>query len=146
MKLKLLFLFLIFPCSWVSAQEKKDLYVIFDKNTDLQLEGEDEISFYLEPSINSSFFVFKKKKHIEKVVSIKEYRNKLSTKEEADEIFIGVMEEKAKQFEEKTGLKGNMFRNPPYYYDSVFADIYLFKELDADNAILYQVEWKYAIE
>lgn len=146
MNLKLIFLFLTFSCSLISAQEKKDLYLIFDENTDLQFDGEDEIRFYLKPSFNSSFFVFDKKEHKEKMVSIKEYRDKLSTKKKADEIFLGVMEEKAKQFEEKTNLKGNMFRNPPYYYHSVFDKIYLYKELDSENAVLYQVEWKYAIE
>ena len=147
MKFKLILLFFLIPsCFLLSAQEKKYLYVLFDEEIDVQMEGEEEIRFYIQPSIHSSFFVFKRKKNEEKVVSIKEYRDRLFTKEEANEIFFEIMEEKAKKFEEKTGLKGNMFRNPPYYYNSVFDDIYLYKEVDAENAILYQVDWMYAIE
>ena len=147
MKLKLiLLLILISSCSMISAQEKKNLYVVFDEDRDVQMDGEEEIRFYLKPPIHSSYFVFKRYKNGKKVVSIKKYRDKLSNKEEANEIFFKIMEEKAKKFEEKTDLKGNMFRNPPYYYNSVFDSIYLYKEVDAENAILYKVDWLYAIE
>ena len=89
MKFKLIFLlFLISPCFVLSAQEKKNLYVFFDEKRDVQMDGEEEINFYLRPSIHASFFVFKRNINEKKVVPIKEYRDKLSTKEEANKVFF----------------------------------------------------------
>ena len=149
MKFNLLLLFiLISSYATLAAQEKKAIYIFLDKNgKDLQFENQERIRFFVQPMIDASHFVFMKNKNEKKVVLIKDYRDKLLTKKEANKVVYEILEEKAKNFEKRNkGYKGNIFRNPPYAYNTLFEKIYLFKELDSERGVLYEVDWVYAIE
>ncbi|MGO2359449.1 hypothetical protein [Mesonia sp.] len=145
MKYKLCYLFFLLFFVKINAQE--DIYIFFEKGKgDFVKEENDLKRFYLKPSIDASYFVHNENAQKPVEVCFETYKDKMISKREANELVMGKLESKAQKFEEETGLKGNIYRNPPYDYNALFKSVYIYFKIDSLKGTLYEVHWNYAIE
>lgn len=135
-----LFVFLIISnCSSQAKKIKKEsIYICFDKNNgDKKYSDNKTTNFYLnEKSIvkgdHTLKFVFENS-GIKKIVSFKDYENKIISEEEAMQRV-------------DTYLKKNYRPIVAYYYNDYFEKIYLYERLSSKEGILYEVKWNWSIE
>ena len=145
MKYKLCYLLFLLFFVKISAQE--NIYIFFDEEKgDSVKQGKISKRFYLKPSIDASYFAHNENAKKPIRVCFERYKDKIVSKAEANDFVIHKLERKAQKFEEETGLKGNIYRNPPYDYNALFKSIYIYMKIDSLNGILYKVHWNYAIE
>lgn len=144
--MKFIFTFLtLFLYVTLNAQE--NIYILFNKEEgDVIKEDSHSKRFYLNPVKDASYFIHYKSAHHIKKVTLESLGDSVVSKSEANELVRCKLENKAQKFQENTGLKGNIHRNPPYNFNALFESIYIYKKTDSLSGTLYEVEWFYAIE
>lgn len=146
MKYKLLFLYSLFCFTTVAAQE--NIYILFNKEKgDLIKEEDSETKkFYLKPALDASVFTYEAQNQKKIRVCYEKYKNKIVSKSKANDVVKEKLEQEALKFEKEAGLKGNIYRNPPYDFKSLFKNIFIYVRINSNKGFLYEVIWDYAIQ
>ncbi|OYQ46132.1 hypothetical protein CHU92_01585 [Flavobacterium cyanobacteriorum] len=138
---------LVFMQSNPKIDSRNVLYINFNDATDKLFSKKEDGSktFYLYPKIDNDSFLYNPKKHKTKKVDYTSVKKNLVSKDKANMNTKAIIENEAKAFERKTGLKGNMIRNPPYNFTRYYKKIFIYVKINDGEGILYEVEWRYAI-
>lgn len=145
-----IFLFLVLNTFIFFSQTKKKetLYILFDSrekgNKCIETDTGDLI-FYIQPTIDASYFKHKNSSDTRKLVRYKNFKPLLITKITANQKVVDYLKNKSKDFEQSTGEKG-LPPIPPYHYNSYFEKIYIYEKIDKTSGVLYEVSWNYAIQ
>ena len=123
------------------------IYIQFEEDcpTSFFTESEDKVTFILHPSINQSRFVHSKGSHKMKHTCCMEIKKQLISKAKLNDFAIELHMEKQKEFEEETGIKGLPPVIPSLNLNALFDKMYIYKSIDENCGIIYEVKWIPAI-
>lgn len=142
---------LLLSCFYISfellSQGVDTIYIQFEEDCPNSFfsENEDRITFILYPSINQSRFIHNKGSNMMKRTCCIEIKNRLISKTKLNELAIELHIEQQKEFEKETGLKGLPPVIPSLNLNALFNKLYIYKSIDENCGIIYEVKWIPAI-
>ena len=129
------------------SQGKETIYILFEESTTNTIKESLKFKyFYLKPKIDNSYFIYDSVKNGAVSIYYEEIKYKLLPIEMVNQKVQSILEKKASAFEKSTKKKGNIIRNPPYNFDDIFNNIYIYEKKSDLKGMLYPVKWIYAIE
>ena len=144
--MKVLFCWLFFALFFLPLAAQEVLYIEYNpKNKDVYFESEDQIRFYLHPTIHASSFIYNKKLNNKKEIYKSEISKKLVTKTKANEKAKAIREKRSIENEKETGIK--VPSTWEFLFFNTFGKMYVFvPDSTGEKGILYPVSWRPAIE
>lgn len=135
-------------CTYSQNEKKETLYILFDEEVNgnrYMMNDKGKLIFYIQPTIDASYFSYEKSKQCKKLIEYEKVKSDLISKKTANQKVIDYLKDKSLEFKKKTGVKG-LPPIPPFYYNSYFKKIYIYRKIDETCGMLYEVSWIYAIE